>query len=216
MYNKGKSVDVRQYLEYKNFKDRIIYKLINTEKYTELLEDLPHMEFLDLSIVFHCLISQKETESETLLVHNIHLKLWDVTVEELFKAAKENTPKLLPYELKSMAEVICEDNPEEELDAENAENAPMYVLSNTIRVAGATCMLYTNLIRDIAELLGSSFYIIPSSVHEVLILPSADTSENEEIKVMIREINDTQMQSEEILSYSLYRYDKEEGRLYIC
>lgn len=74
-------------------------------------------------------------------------------------------------------------------------------------------MLYPGLIRDLADKFGKSFYIIPSSVHEVLILPTEDTEECAEIKSMIREINDTQVSPEEILSYSLYYYDREEGKI---
>ena len=126
-------------------------------KNMKLLEDIPHIEFLDLVIVFHCLVSQEELKTEFLLVHNVHLKLWDVTVEKLFKTAKENTERLMPYELKSMAEVLVEDDPEEGWNAEDVENVPTYVLTNKNRVGGAACMLYTNLIRDIAESFDSSF-----------------------------------------------------------
>ena len=85
----------------------------------------------------------------TILVHNVHMKLWDVTTEELHAAAEENTRKLLPYEIKSMTEVL----------------------------------------------------------HEIM------NEEDGEIKSMIREINDTQVSPEEILSYSLYYYDREEGKI---
>lgn len=89
----------------------------------------------------------------------------------------------------------------------------MYVLSNKSRVDGAACMLYPNLIQDFAEAIQSSFYIIPSSIHELLLLPTRHLEESQEIKSMIREINDTQVSAEEILSYSLYLYDKEERRI---
>ena len=89
----------------------------------------------------------------------------------------------------------------------------MYVLSNQRRVEGAACMLYPNLVRDFAEAVGSSFYIIPSSVHELLLLPTAHLEESSEIKNMIKEINDSQVSAEEILSYSLYLYDKEERKI---
>lgn len=77
-------------------------------------------------------------------------------------------------------------------------------------------MLYPGLIREFADRTGSSLFIIPSSVHELLLLPVEDMKETEEIRSMIREINDTQVQPDEILSYSLYCYDREEGRIYIC
>ena len=92
---------------------------------------------------------------------------------------------------------------------------PIYVLSNRYRINGAACILYPTLLEDICDSLQGSFYIIPSSVHEVLILPSDNTDDSIKIREMIKEVNDTQIAAEEILSYSLYFYDREENRLHI-
>lgn len=217
----NQSVDMRYFLNYESVKQSIVYKLVNTEKNKELLEDIPHIDFLDLSIVFQCMIAQEELGRASILIHNVHLKLWDVSVEKLYQAARENTQRLQEYEIKTMAEVLREivrtENPEETDDedyvTELSENVPMYVLSNKSRVEGAACMLYPNLIRDFADAVGSSLYIIPSSIHELLLLPAGQEEESREIKHMIREINDTQVNAEEILSYSLYFYDREERKV---
>lgn len=217
----GTVVDMRKFLSYDSVRKNVVYKLVNTGKNKELLEDIPHMEFLDLSIVFQCIVSQEELGMASILIHNVHMKLWDVTAEDLYAAAKENTGRLLPYEIKSMTEVLCEimesENPGQadygEYEAEFADSVPMYVLSNKSRVEGAACMLYPDLLRDFADKVGSSFYIIPSSIHELLLLPAKDDGEAAEIRDMIREVNDTQVSDEEILSYSLYYYDREEGKI---
>ena len=221
MNNGKKSVDMRQYLTFESVKKSIVYKLISTERNGELLEDIPHLDFLDLSIVFQCLVSEDEFGMASMLVHNVHLKLWDVTVEELYKAARKNTPIIMPHAIKSMAEVLCEIEKEEDPEGfdfdecmkEYADKEPMYVLSNEKRIEGAACMLYPNLIRDFSDITGSSLYIIPSSVHELLLLPAKDMEEKEEIRKMIKEINDTQVSADEILSYSLYYYDRSAGKI---
>ena len=213
--------DIRKFLSYDSVRENVVYKLINTEKNRELLEDIPHMEFMDLSIVFQCIISLEETGVASILIHNVHMKLWGVAAEDLYAAAKENTGRLLPYEIKSMAEVLYEirepENPgqagHDGYGAGSADSVPMYVLSNRNRVEGAACMLYPGLIRGFAEKAGNSLYIIPSSVHELLLIPTENTEEYAEIRSMIREINDTQVSEEEILSYSLYYYDREEGKI---
>lgn len=217
----NQSVDMRYFLNYDSVKQRVVYKLVNTEKNKELLEDIPHIEFLDLSIVFQCMVSQEELGTASILIHNVHLKLWDVSVERLYEAAKENTQRLQEYEIKGMTDVLCEimraEDPDEfnyeEFMEEFSDSVPMYVLSNKSRVEGAACMLYPDLIRDFADAIGSSFYIIPSSVHELLLLPAEHDEESGEIKSMIKEINDTQVSTEEILSYSLYFFDREEGKI---
>ncbi len=216
----NQSVDMRCFLNYESVKHCVVYKLVNTEKNKELLADIPHMEFLDLSIVFQCMIAQEEFGTASILIHNVHMKLWDVSVEKLYQAARENTQRLQQYEIKSMTEILREiaSGEDGECDYDDCMagcqgSVPMYVLSNKSRVEGAACILYPDLIRDFAEAVGSSCYIIPSSVHEVLLLPAEHEKESAEIKSMIREINDTQVSAEEILSYSLYFYDREEGRI---
>ena len=223
-YNRNKvnqSVDMRSFLNYESVKQSIVYKLVNTEKNRVLLEDIPHIEFLDLSIVFQCLVSQEDLGTASILIHNVHLKLWDISVEELYQAAKENTRHLQGYEIKSMTDVLYEimkTEDGEEFDDDDyisklSDSVPMYVLSNKSRVEGAACMLYPDLIQDFADAIDSSFYIIPSSIHELLLLPAEHDEESREIKSMIREINDTQVSEEEILSYSLYFYDREKGKI---
>lgn len=223
-YNRNKvghAVDMRYFLNYESVKQKIVYKLVNTERNKELLEDVPHMEYMDLSIVFQCLISQEELGTASILIHNVHMKLWDVTVEELFQAAEENTQKLLPYVIKPMQEVLCEiiqSEDDGEFDYEQCMeelegSVPMFVLGNQSRVDGAACMMYPHLIEDFANAVDSDLYIIPSSVHELLLLPTENDTGDAEIKCMIREINDTQVSAEEVLSYSLYYYDREEGKI---
>lgn len=220
---KKQCVDMKYFLEYVNVKNNIVYKLINTERNRELLEDIPYIEFLDLSIVFQCLISVKESHLETLLIHNVHTKLWGVTVEELYRAAEENTQKLLPHELRNMADVIEEIMKEEDAEEFNhgdcmaklESTKPLYVLTNKKGIDGAVSMIYPKLLKDFADKIGSSFYIIPASIHEVLLLPAENPEDRENLKDMVKEINDTQMEAEEILSYSMYWFDKSKGKICI-
>lgn len=223
IYHKNKinqSVDMRHFLNYEKVKQRIVYKLINTEKNKELLNDIPHIDFLDLSIVFQYLVTQENLGMAAILIHNVHQKLWGVSVEDLYQAAKENTHTLLKYEIKSMSKVLCEIREEEGLEEseddymmEISDSVPMYVLTNKQRVEGAACMLYSDLLHHFSDKIGKNLFIIPSSIHELLILPADHDVEALEVKRMIKEINDTQVSTEEILSYSLYFYDRQVGKI---
>ena len=221
-YHKNKvkqNVDIRYLLDYEKVRQRIVYKLINAEKNKELLDDIPHIEYLDLAIVFQCLVAQEDTGIATILVHNVHQKLWGVSIEELYEAAQVNTQLHLGHEIKTMPEVLCEimkaenteDSDHSEYMEEFFEDVQMYVLSNKNRVEGAACMLYPGLIQEFADKTGSSLYIIPSSIHELLLVPTDNDNNYAEIKGMIKEINDTQVSTQEILSYSLYFYDRQMG-----
>ena len=135
----------------------------------------------------------------------------------------ENTPKLCGYEVKSIRQVIgeimrensIEENEDSECMDEFGEQVPMYVLKNRQGVGGASCILYPCLLKNISERFGSSFYIIPSSIHEQIIVLSNDTQDSRTIREMIKEINDTQVRDEEVLSYSLYYYDRESDEVSI-
>ena len=218
---KSPCVDIQQYLIYENIRKNVVYRLVNTESNRDLLEDIPHLEFLDLSIIFRCLVTQEDIGSASILIHNVHMKLWDITIQELYQDAVMNTPRLEEYEIKSMTEVMREIMTEENSDGsgqdaymeEFSDSVPLYVLSNKNRIEGAGCMLYPDLMKDFSDTIGSSFYIIPSSVHECLLLPPKEDVQGGEIRNMIKEINDTQVSIEERLSYSLYYYDKDEGRI---
>ena len=218
---KSPCVDIQQYLIYENIRKNVVYRLVNTESNRDLLEDIPHLEFLDLSIIFRCTVAQEDIGPASILIHNVHMKLWDITIQELYQDAVMNTPRLEEYEIKSMTEVMREIMTEENSDGsdqdacmeEFSDSMPLYVLSNKNRIEGAGCMLYPDLMKNLSEKIRSSFYIIPSSVHECLLLPTKEDVQGEEIRNMIKEINDTQVSIEERLSYSLYYYDKDEGRI---
>ena len=211
VYNRNKvnrNIDMRYLFDYESVKKQVVLKLINTEKNRELLSDVPHLEFLDLSIVFQVLISDEAIGSASVLIHNAHTKLWGVDQNELYKHAVKNTPRLLEYEIKSMNDVISEimksDNGIEDCSGETH----MYVLSNSRKTDGAACMLYPELIGDFAKASDSDLYIIPSSIHELLLLPAWSVEDEEELKNIIKEVNETQLLAEEVLSDSLYFYDK--------
>lgn len=207
------NIDMRYFFNYETVKERIVYKLINTEKNGELLNDIPYIEFHDLSIVFQFLMEDDNLGSATILIHNAHLKIWGITIDELYSDAKRNTPVLNKYEIKSMCDVISDFVP---VNNDVHEEVPLYVLSNKSRFHGAACILYPGLLKNFSEAVDSNLYIIPSSIHEVLLLPSYESDEAGSIKQMIKEVNDTQVEEEEVLSYSVYFYNNADDKIYVC
>lgn len=212
-----RSIDMGGFLNYESAKEHIVYKLVNTEKNSELLEHIPHIPFHDLSIVFEYLISQGDMSqgnmgSTSILIRNEYMNAWNADTEELYRTASINTPLLRRFELKSMGEVLCE--MEDMMDfGEPCDIVPMYVLRNESKVLGAACILYPDLLSDFAAACGSDLFIIPSSIHEMLILPYADPSESADIKNMIRDINRTAVTTEEVLSDNLYIYELSTDKL---
>lgn len=210
VYEKNKldqSIDMSHFLNYENVRNKIVYKLINTDKNKELLQKIPHIAFHDLSIVFQVMMDKLIFGNATILIRNEHLDIWNVSLDEVYKDACNNTPIINRYEIHDLRDIIMAFAPQE-----TEEQAPvsMYVLSNRERLHGAVCMIYPDVLKHISNMLDSNIYILPSSIHEVILLPAEDvnSSDYEFIKYMIREVNDTKVDEEEILSYSAYYYDR--------
>lgn len=228
LYEKNRptdSIDVRFYTDFSNIRDRILFKLIHYDKNEALLTETPHFRYLDLAIVFYCLISTTPAGSATILIKNSHLAYWDISEEELFRCARKNTPVLLPHILQPLSEIIdsvidgsshntdintsnCSDR-----DSRSNSDCNIYVLTNRCKLYGAACILYPDMLKDIAAKLGSSLYILPSSIHEVLLIPATNDISTAELNRMVCEVNDSQVADEEILSDHIYYYSLPEEAL---
>lgn len=206
------SWEVNQVQDFNLAKTKVAYKVIHYEKNSDLLKDLPHVPYLDLAIVFYLLLETTEKGAATILITNEMLHYWDISLEHLYQIALENTPNILHAEFKPMRVVIQELMHKPLCEADLEDNC-MYVLSNHHRHFGAACMLYTRVLEDIGNQLNEDYYILPSSIHEVIILPVSCTMGQEEINEMIVEINETQVSEEDVLSDHAYYYSRANNRL---
>lgn len=195
---------------FEEIKHMIVYKVINKEKNRELLENTPYEPFMDLAKVCCVLLELNRCGTATMLIKDEHLKMWGVTKEMVFEIAEDNTKRLLPAEFMRMKDVIAE-----MLDFEwdDDEEDFMYVLSNEVRNCGAVCITYEGVLEMIYMEVGENFYVIPSSVHEMIILPESKSPEKFEIEEMVSEINETQVEDEDVLSDRVYYYSGKEKRL---
>ena len=203
------AVDMEFFRSFERVRDRICYRLIGRKGNEELLEDIPYIEFLDLAICFYYAYHGESLGDGTILVHNSHLELWDTCTAELFGLAKRNTQRLFPWVCNSIAEVLGEIAGEDESSEEADEEAflqeiPMQVLSNDKRTQGAVCMLYPDVLDTLSGKGKRNFFILPSSVHEVILLEDTGAGSIPELKKMVTEVNATQVAPEEVLSDILY------------
>ena len=227
--NSGREIDIQ--FTFDAMKDSIIFRLVNKEKNQELLKNCPYIEFLDLAVTFHCLIQQESASLGTIRITNEHLELWQVTKEELLQQAFTNTPKLLPPVLRQMEDVLKELLNSEELsmnqeetqielqrleqtkEQEESNQNAMYILSNVKGINGASCMMYPDVIRNFCRILKCNVYVLPSSIHEVILLPAASFYEKEQLEEMVYEINQSEVPYEEVLSDHVYYYSLEKKQL---
>lgn len=218
-------LDTKEFNDFESLRDKVVYKLVQTEANAALLMDIPHIPYLDLSVVFYLLLQEGEDGQMTALIHNSHQARWGVSTEELYQMAEENSPRLLPVDLKCMADVIKEiakkqlgdDYQEEFMDMllGDEEKNPMYVLSNRSGLNGASAMLYSGVLKNFSEMLECDVVILPSSIHEMLLLPYNDDMDFDELSDMVRHINKTEVSVEDVLSNQVYQYVKEEEQVFM-
>jgi hypothetical protein len=169
------------------------------------------------------LVSNDGEGTASITVRSNLADLWGVSEEELFKVALENTQRLFRGTVMSMASVLTE-LLSDRLDEENAKEfydmvvseedmVPMYVCSNKQRINGAGVILYKDLLKEFAERVGADFYILPSSIHETLLVPVSDQMEVEYLRSMVREVNATQVAPEEVLSDDVYIYRRADDKI---
>lgn len=205
--------DISLFKDFSKAKEHIIMKLVNYSRNSEILKDIPHVRFQDLAIIFVVAVCDFMNEYATILIHNQHLPLWEISQEELYEIAIKNTPQLLPYRFEPMEKML-----------EHLMDTPlpfpseihMSVLTNKIKIHGATCMVYPGLLKEISDLLEDDLIIIPSSIHEVLIIPSQTVKDEytmQDFSDMIIEVNETQLTDDEMLSDHAYLYLRTDDKL---
>ena len=214
------NVNVRFFTDYENVRTKIAYKLIHRQRNEALLHSVPYRPFLDLAIVFYCLVDLGGSQgSGTILIHHSHLKYWGITEDALFELAEKNTPRLLRQSLRDIYDVIdnlgkavpSEHNhlfPRESMICDRADPA-MYILSNSENLFGASCLLYHGLLAKYAKQLNTDFYILPSSVHEVILVPTSEQYDICQMSEMVASVNASALLPEEILSDHAYYYSRE-------
>lgn len=190
--------DYHRIFEFDKIKGQIVYKLVDAKKNEKLLQEIPHLPVLDFAIVFYLMIPTEIYEGCSVLIRNTHMDLWKLPISILYEHARRNTPRLCPH-------VFC---PVEELVDEAQQGmCPLYVLTNEQGIFGAASILYPGMTDKIYETVGENYYLVPSSVHEFLIVPDTPQLNAGNLEGMLREINETHVQQEEVLSDHIYYFN---------
>ncbi len=208
------NMDFFQYFE--KVEDRICYRLIRQKGNEELLQECPHVEFLDLAVCFYYAYVGEQLGEGSILIKNSHALRWGAKTADLMRLAKRNTARIFRWECIPMEDVLAE-APEfgsgEDMGLDSGRyisflaQVPMKILTNSKRMYGAASMLYPGVLESLAAGQQKGFYILPSSVHEVILLPETGKESAGELRRMICDVNCNHVAPEEVLSDNLYYYD---------
>lgn len=203
--------------DYNTIKDRIICRMVNRSMNQKLLASIPHTDFLNEFAITYSIVTNHSDEGiESVRVTNALLKHWDISHSEIHEVAVENSVRLFPKVSFRMDEIISrmlgEPMPEQE-----AEGSNMYVLSNQQGINGATVLIYPNALKDFVvehQVKEKYLVILPSSIHETILVPVMNLSMKESFRQMVKEVNNNEVAEEEILSNLVLIYDCREDILF--
>ena len=212
-------VDLSGFRNWETVQKDVYAKLINAEQNKELLEKIPHRNFMDLAVVYYAVArNQAQEDIGTILIYNGHMEIWGQEEENLYQTAMRNMRADGEADFVTLESVVkhilrgitLPDDESKDLRSKN-----MYILTNHRRCFGAAEILDKKTLRTIADQIGDRFIVLPSSVHETIVLPPKEEAEYRRLADMVREVNDTQVDVDERLSYHVYVYNRDEEMLKI-
>ena len=196
-----------EYLNYEKVRTHLACKLINYKKNERLLKEVPYQRFLNLAVVAYYKVEDEIIGKATILVRKSHCKSWGVEEEEVIRCARENTQKILPVKFLGIGTML------ETYGYHQEATIPMYILTNEENYFGASAMIFDSVLEKIGKALKDDFWILPSSIHECIIIPAGCAMPPDEMTDLVKEVNQKEVSVEEYLSDQIYYYQTAMYRL---
>lgn len=211
-------------LDLATLKDKIVFQVVNTRENKEMIDLCPHRDFMDLTIVYRVIVKIDDTGVSGFLITNDIADAEDLSEKLLYQLAKKNTKKLFPFRSERIEETMGrlmrkwgaddKDIKESFPDIENVPaNERVYVISNEYEFFGANALLYKDVIGKVVRNIGTDCYILPSSVHDLVILSTDTFKESTKLISLVKETNNEHVRISDRLSDSIYRYSIVDGSL---
>jgi len=211
--------DVGQITDFDRVREKIVPRLIGKEWNRELLAIRPHKIIADLAVTYHIMMGHDFSGVASAPITNALMESWGVDVDTLHDLAIQNMPKLLPSTFQTMSSVLASmmgEDAEELLSAMPPADEAMFILSNEQKINGAAALLDKEIMKTVIERIGKEFFVLPSSIHECIIVPATADMDVSTLVSMVREVNQSQVAPDERLSDSVYVYTEDGGLRLAC
>lgn len=194
-----------QFTDFEQIKDKICLKLVSQKENKRLLQEIPFISYYDLALV--CIYFHPDAAPDvtaTFLIQKQHLTLWNIDAHTLFEHAVCNSPRMMHPVIRPIYKVLKE-------LASLPDGCPQfrnfYVLTNEYRYLGAVCMTFPDVLAQFAKKMQSNLFLIPASIHEILIFPD-NGRVPEDLNDIIISINIKSVKPQDRLSDHFYYYDR--------
>ena len=200
--------------DYSQVKDHLFIRVSDAKENESFLKNAPHKEVDGLAVSYHVAFEGLQGVEASTPITNQIMEMYGVTAEQLHADALESSRRLYPVKFASMAEVMQQMmgiEPDMAADMMPPMEGPqLMVLTNMQGMHGAGALFYPDQLETIAQQMGTDFFVLPSSVHEVLILPDDGSQDLDSLQFMVREINESTVAPEDRLSDFVYHYDTQD------
>ena len=197
--------------DYDHMKETLSMEVVSAQRNAELLEKVPHKEIEDMAVVYRFVVDSGDDGRGSILITNQMLDNYGITAEQLHQDALEFAPVMRPAVIQTMAETLLEMmGPEAKDMIPVLPDDPLFVATVPDKIQGASVLAYENFMEQAAERVGGDFYILPSSIHEILLVRDDGTFDINRLEDMVKEVNETQVAPEDLLTDSVYHYDSKE------
>lgn len=201
---------------YDAVKDHLLLKVVNKASNAGLLQDTPHkdIEGTDLAAVINIEVVAQNDVSGTICVKQHFLDLWGQDMDTLYQQALQNMVEQRPVTVNNLAAVLFGFQSEEETATGDVSKIRMqpyeqYILSNSSGTLGAAAILYPDVLQILSENAGANLFLLPSSIHELIVMQDTGEMSAQELQAMVMSANQAMVAPEEVLSNEVYYYDKD-------
>ena len=209
MFNRP-DVRMNELMDYDVMKEKLMVQVVPTKGNEEMLAGIPHKEQEDMSMVYRFVFDSNEQVMASSVVTNGMLQQYGITADRLHADALANAQEHFPAKIRSMQEVLADIMGIEPEMMPDPDEAGMFVATCNNGVNGAGCIFYPEFMDQAAEKFQGDFFILPSSLHEVILLPDNGQMDFHELEAMVQQINETEVAHQDRLSDSVYHYDSQD------
>lgn len=201
--------DLKSLLDKEYVMNNLCIRIINKEWNAPLLEDAPYTDLGDFAITYHVEAYDRGGNCGSYMIKNTHLESLDMTEEDLRKMAVEGCETRHPAVVQDMREVLAEMMGDDFMYDQDDElsNTGFYVVSNDSRIYGAAVLAYDGTLEEISKIVGGDFVILPSSVHELLVMKDDGSLDYSAMTDMVKDVNSSSVDRAEQLGDCAYHYD---------
>ena len=205
---KEKEQDVKSFItDYEKVKDNTYLRLIPGD--SPVLKNTPHKMIEDMALVVNVHLDSFSDENgrSCVVVSTPLMEMYGIDEAQLFADAEKNSLANEPIVFKPLVDMIKDLISNDEVPNPEDVGIVTYIATNKSGFQGAAVAGYPDFAEKAAEAIGGSFYMLPSSVHEFILIKDDGTPKARDLNKMIKNVNETVLEPRDVLSAQCYHYD---------